>query len=111
MTLAQQSEKTQSAPVTVIDKIPEITKEIHELYLLDEIPLIIGVSWGKDSSTILQLIWNAIAALPPKKRSKKIHVITTDTLVENPIVSAWVRNSVQMLASAAKEKGMPIEPH
>ncbi|MBE9211904.1 DNA phosphorothioation system sulfurtransferase DndC [Plectonema cf. radiosum LEGE 06105] len=111
MTLAQQSEKSQSAPVTVIDKIPEITQEIQDLYLLDEIPWIIGVSWGKDSSTILQLIWNAIATLPPKKRSKKIHVITTDTLVENPIVSAWVKNSMQLLASAAKEKAMPIEPH
>lgn len=71
MTLAQQSEKSQPAPVTVIDKIPLITKEIQELYLLDAIPWIIGVSWGKDSSTILQLIWNAIAALPPKKRGKK----------------------------------------
>ncbi|MEO1376128.1 MAG: DNA phosphorothioation system sulfurtransferase DndC [Cyanobacteria bacterium J06635_10] len=112
MTIAQQSEpKSQSTPVTVIDKIPEITTEIQELYLLDEIPWIIGVSWGKDSSTILQLIWNAIATLPPKKRNKKIHVITTDTLVENPIVTTWVRNSMKLLASAAKEKGMPIEPH
>ncbi|MEM9926900.1 MAG: DNA phosphorothioation system sulfurtransferase DndC [Cyanobacteria bacterium P01_D01_bin.50] len=112
MTIAQQSEKkNQPAAVTVIDKIPEITREIQELYLLDEIPWIIGVSWGKDSSTVLQLIWNAIATLPPKKRNKKIHVITTDTLVENPIVTTWVRNSMQLLASAAKEKGMPIEPH
>lgn len=112
MTIAQQSDKkSQSAAVTVIDKIPDITKEIQELYLLDEIPWIIGVSWGKDSSTILQLVWNAIATLAPKKRTKKIHVITTDTLVENPIVTAWVRNSMELLASAAKEKAMPIEPH
>lgn len=33
MTIAQQSDKKiQAAPVTVIDKIPEITKEIQELY-------------------------------------------------------------------------------
>jgi DNA sulfur modification protein DndC len=71
-----------------IENIGFLTSEIQELYCQDEIPWIIGVSWGKDSSCILQLIWNAIAALPTEKRNKSIYVISTDTLVENPIVSA-----------------------
>jgi DNA sulfur modification protein DndC len=33
-------------------------------------------------------VWNAIAALPPEKRTKTIHVITTDTMVKNLVVSA-----------------------
>ncbi|ARV61688.1 sulfurtransferase DndC [Nostocales cyanobacterium HT-58-2] len=112
MAKAQQLENQgQQAPSTVIDNIPSLTTEIQELYCLDEIPWIIGVSWGKDSSAVLQLVWNAIATLPTKKRTKTIHVITTDTLVENPVVSAWVHKSLEQLKFAAKEQGMPIEPH
>ena len=95
----------------LVKDIKKLTEETQELYCQDEIPWIIGVSWGKDSTTILQLIWNAIAALPPEKRTKTIHVITTDTLVENPIVSTWVRKSLKQLKAAAQKQGMPIEPH
>jgi DNA sulfur modification protein DndC len=94
-----------------VEDIEKLTQEIQQLYCSDEIPWVIGVSWGKDSSCILQLIWNAIAALPKKKRAKKIYVITTDTLVENPIVSTWVRKSIDKLKASAREKMMPIEPY
>jgi DNA sulfur modification protein DndC len=70
----------------------------------------LGYSGGKDSTATLQLIWSAVAALPVGKRRKPIHVISTDTLVENPIVSAWVRNSIQVMRQAAREQGMPIQP-
>jgi len=95
----------------LVEDIKNLTQEIQELYCLDKIPWIIGYSGGKDSTAILQLIWNAIAALPPEKRHKTIHVITTDTLVENPIVSVWVRKSLKQLEIAAKEQKMPVEPH
>lgn len=115
MTAAQEKDNQFQAQRTVAelveDNIRKLTKEIQELYCLDEIPWIVGVSWGKDSSAVLQLIWKAIAALPPEKRTKTIHVITTDTLVENPIVSAWVRKSLEQLGVAAQEQGMPIKPH
>jgi len=95
----------------LVEDIQKLTQEIQELYCLDDIPWIVGYSGGKDSTAVLQLIWNAIAALPPKKRLKTIHVITTDTLVENPIVSGWVRKSLDQIKAAAQEQGMPIEPH
>ena len=60
------------------------SQEIQELYLADDVPWIVGYSGGKDSTAVLQLAWLAIADLPPEKRHKPIHVITTDTLVENP---------------------------
>lgn len=95
----------------LVDDIQVLTAEIQELYCADDIPWIIGVSWGKDSTSVLQLVWNAIAELPKKKRQKTIYVITTDTLVENPIVAAWVKKSMERLRKAAKEKEMPIEAH
>ena len=102
---------SQRTVAELVKDIETLTEEIQQLYCSDEVPWIVGVSWGKDSSAVLQLIWYAIAGLPPEKRTKPIHVITTDTLVENPIVSAWVSKSLKQLEVAAKEQGIPIEPH
>ncbi len=60
---------------------------------------------------MLQLIWGAIAGLEAKLRTKPIHVISTDTLVENPIVAAWVNKSLDTMQRAATKAGMPIKPH
>ncbi|MEG3895582.1 MULTISPECIES: DNA phosphorothioation system sulfurtransferase DndC [unclassified Microcoleus] len=95
----------------LVGEIAKISKEIKELYCLDDIPWVLGYSGGKDSTTVVQLIWYAIAELPPEKRTKKIYVITTDTLVENPIVSTWVRQSLKQMKSAAIEQQLPIEPY
>lgn len=114
MTIAQQPDsKTQEnrTVAELVDYIQVLTTEIQELYCLDAIPWVIGYSGGKDSTAILQLIWNAISELPPEKRTKTIHVITTDTGVENPYVSAWVRNSLKQMEIAAQEQKMPIIPH
>ncbi|MEQ9552155.1 MAG: DNA phosphorothioation system sulfurtransferase DndC [Coleofasciculus sp. G3-WIS-01] len=95
----------------LVEDIEQLTQEIQELYCLDEIPWCLGYSGGKDSSATLQLVWNAIAALPLEKRRKTIYVITTDTLVENPIVSAWVRKSLEQMRVTAQAQKLPIEPH
>ncbi|MUL38627.1 DNA phosphorothioation system sulfurtransferase DndC [Gloeocapsopsis dulcis] len=112
-TAQQQQDKSEQARTVadLVENIQILTTEIQELYCLDEIPWCIGYSGGKDSTAILQLIWNAIASLPPEKRTKTIHVITTDTLVENPIVAAWVSSSLKQMKQAAQEQGMPVEPH
>ncbi|WP_138505151.1 DNA phosphorothioation system sulfurtransferase DndC [Nostoc sp. PA-18-2419] len=112
-TAPQQEDKNQQVRTVaeLVDYIQALTTEIQELYCLDEIPWVVGYSGGKDSTATLQLIWNAIAGLPEEKRTKTIHVITTDTLVENPVVSVWVRNSLEQMKVAAKEQEMPIEPH
>jgi DNA sulfur modification protein DndC len=114
MTTTQQPENKNQPNRTVpelIEDIQALTTEIQELYCLDQIPWIIGVSWGKDSSTVLQLVWNAIYSLSLNKRTKTIYVITTDTGVENPIVAAWVRKSINNIRLAAQEQNMPIEAH
>lgn len=88
-----------------------VCEEIRELYQWDEIPWVVGYSGGKDSSAVLQLIWLAIKELPPEKRRKPIHVISTDTLVEQPVVAAWVSASHKKMQVAADEQGLPITPH
>ena len=91
--------------------IERLIKQTQELYLSDEIPWVLGYSGGKDSTAILQLIWTALSHLPPKKHIKPLYVISTDTLVENPIVSTWVRRSLESMAKSAIVQKLPIQPH
>ena len=85
--------------------------EVAALYLSDQIPWVIGYSGGKDSTAVLQLIWLALERLPPSKRHKPVHVINTDTLVENPVVVAWVTHSLRAMSESAAAKSLPIQPH
>jgi DNA sulfur modification protein DndC len=85
--------------------------EIRELYLADTTPWVVGYSGGKDSTATLQLVWLAVAGIEPAARTKPVHVISTDTLVENPIVAAWVAKSLETMRATAKQTGMPVEPH
>jgi DNA sulfur modification protein DndC len=91
--------------------IQAVGDEIRELYLSDAVPWVIGYSGGKDSSAVLQLVWLAIRELPAAQRRKPIHVITTDTLVEQPLVAAWVDTSQARMREAAPGQGLPITPH
>lgn len=97
--------------ITMEDRIETAIRNTQDLYLSDTLPWVVGYSGGKDSTATLQLIWKAIAALPVDKRSKPIHVISTDTLVENPVVAIWVTNSLIAMQKAATEQEMPIIPH
>lgn len=85
-------------------------EEIRELYLADQVPWIIGYSGGKDSTAVLQLIWNALEGIPEEQRKKTVYVITTDTMVENPVVSMWVERSHDSMRSTASTKNLPFEP-
>jgi DNA sulfur modification protein DndC len=91
--------------------VAELTTAILELYQADRIPWVVGYSGGKDSTATLQLVWLALSELAADKRSKPVHVISTDTLVENPVVSAWVNRSLEVMGEAAKRQALPIMPH
>lgn len=92
-------------------KVDQVMDEVAELYKADEVPWVIGYSGGKDSTATLQLVWMALASLSADELSKPVYVISTDTLVENPIVSSWVRRSLEKINVAAVEQRLPISSH
>lgn len=95
-----------------IDKvINALIRRTQDLYLSDDIPWVVGYSGGKDSTATLQIVWTAIAGLPPEKRNKTVHVISTDTLVENPIVALWVERSMRAMDKAIVRQSLPFETH
>lgn len=91
--------------------IAEVVAEAKALYKADRIPWVVGYSGGKDSTAVLQLVWAMLTALSPHERHKPVHVISTDTLVENPVVARWVSTSLERMSDAAEAQGLPIEPH
>lgn len=93
------------------DDIRTVIETIKELYLEDMIPWICGYSGGKDSTAVLQLVWYALLELPKEKLKKTVHVISTDTLVESPVVALWATESLNKMAIMADEQGLPIIPH
>lgn len=93
------------------DDIRSVIEIVKELYLEDMIPWICGYSGGKDSTAVVQLVWYALRELPREKRKKTVHVISTDTLVESPVVALWATESLQKMKKQAKDDGLPIIPH
>lgn len=91
--------------------VARLVQQIQSIYLADGIPWVVGYSGGKDSTATLQIVWMALTQLAPKQRTKTIHVITNDTLVENPVVASWVNRSLESIAEQAAAQGLPIEPH
>ena len=91
--------------------VESLAEEVRTLYESDGIPWVVGYSGGKDSTAALQLVWLALSELPAERRRKPVHVISTDTLVENPIVALWVSKSLDRMENAAREQGLPIMSH
>ncbi len=95
-------------------RIGYIENEIIDQYLNDENitrPWIIGFSGGKDSTVVLQLIWNALLKIDRNERTRDIHVICNDTLVENPIIEQYVNNVLYKIQTEATKQSLPIIVH
>ena len=91
--------------------VARLLEEIVALYKADATPWVVGYSGGKDSTATLQLIWMALSRVPATERVKPVYVISTDTLVENPIVAAWVGRSLDKMGEAAAAAGLPLTSH
>ena len=89
----------------------EIISEITKVYLHDNRPWLIGYSGGKDSTLLVSLVFQAIAQIPEKKRTKKTYIITSDTLVENPFVKEYMHKSSKNINIASNSQKLNIEAH
>ena len=87
----------------------DIHREIQEVYLENARPWVIGYSGGKDSTTALQLIWYALAELPPEERKYPVYVISSDTLVETPVIVSYITNTLDQIETRAREQKMPFQ--
>ncbi|MBI6115996.1 DNA phosphorothioation system sulfurtransferase DndC [Salegentibacter maritimus] len=96
-------------------KVEGIIDEIIDQYAYADTtqrPWIIGFSGGKDSTVLLTLVWIAlqrIRSLPnPFQLRRPIYVVCNDTLVENPIISAYVEKVLAKIEIEARNQDLPI---
>jgi len=87
-----------------------IVADIKTEYLSDtqRYPWIIGFSGGKDSTLVAQAVLEAILAVPPSARTREVHVVSNDTLVESPMVIAHMNRVQRQIEEASKNMGLPV---
>jgi DNA sulfur modification protein DndC len=88
--------------------LQEIYREIQQVYLNYSFPWVIGYSGGKDSTTALQLIWYAISMLPVESRTNPVYVISSDTLVETPVIVDYITETLNRINLQAQKETMPF---
>ena len=87
----------------------DIINEIMYVYKHDRRPWLIGYSGGKDSTLLVSVVFEAVRRLKKEERTKKIYVVTSDTMVENPIVGRYMHKSSEAINKSSKEEGLNIE--
>lgn len=94
--------------------IQNIIDEIIDQYLFaDETkrPWIIGFSGGKDSTVMLQLVWEALKQVKDLHGvvGRDIYVVCNDTMVENPVITEYVYRVLAKIEQSAVEQDLPIQ--
>lgn len=99
------STKQKAAPLQAL------YEEVRTLYLADKRPWVLGFSGGKDSTCALQIVWTALAGLPSEQRTKPVYVISSDTLVETPVIVNYIDATLARIEQSAIAKEMPFRTH
>jgi len=87
-----------------------LRSKIIRLYKQDQRPWVIGYSGGKDSTAVVQLIWDALLELrKTESLSKTVHILSSDTLVETPAVVDALRENLVKMEKAANQQKIPVE--
>ena len=94
-----------SSDLSVFEKVLE---DMEKVYLHDQRPWMIGYSGGKDSSLLTMLAFEMLQRIPEEKRWKPIYVVSSDTRLENPVVSLYMHASNRKIGRYAHENNLPV---
>lgn len=90
----------------------DATKEqIKYAYKKDNRPWVVGYSGGKDSTVVVQLIFDALSEMPVDELHKKVYIISSDTLVETPLIINSIDTTLRRVQDEALKRNLPIETH
>lgn len=98
-----------SNPQGIADRYEEVRRAITlEYRKRHSDPWIVAYSGGKDSTLLLQLVWETLLAIPAEERRRQVYVMANDTLVESPVVIRHLKKSMKAIAEAASDADLPI---
>lgn len=75
----------------------DIIQEMAIVYQHDKRPWMIGYSGGKDSTLLCCLVMEMLQRLPEEKVNKTVYIVSSDTMVENPIVGNYMHKMSKMI--------------
>jgi len=107
-------------PVTSIGEREE-TKQKHshiahskqllfENFVADHRPWVIAFSGGKDSTLLLQLVYELLLEIGPRYQ-KPVHIIASDTRVEPPNIELYLRKNLAQLREHARVSDLDLTVH
>ena len=92
-----------------VNTIEELIDEIKYVYQSDNRPWVIGYSGGEDSTTVVELVYKMLLTLPSWQRTKNVYIVSSDTLIENPLIKIYLSKMNEMLGLSAERDGLPIK--
>jgi DNA sulfur modification protein DndC len=91
------------------ERLASVRADMKEEYLQDhQMPWIVGFSGGKDSTIVLQLVFEMLLELPPSKRRRHVHVLSNDTLVESPVLQNFIDDTLDQVREAVEGLDLPM---
>lgn len=112
-----------SVPLQFLEKSPsslpfdkslleQSRRYLRALYVADQRPWVVAYSGGKDSTAVLQLVYELVLEQQQKgdKGQKPVFVISSDTRVESPNVASYVADSMSRIEIAAQQAGLSLYP-
>ncbi|QGY03252.1 DNA phosphorothioation system sulfurtransferase DndC [Methylobacterium mesophilicum SR1.6/6] len=89
--------------------LKKIRQEIAEEYAAPhQHPWVIGFSGGKDSTLVTHLVFEHLLNIPRSQRTRDVHIVANDTLVESPLVVNHLREVTSDIREAAEAFGLPV---
>ncbi len=91
------------------DKLKSVLADLRDEYVQPHsTPWIIGFSGGKDSTLLAQLVFEMLLALPPRLRTRRVHVVANDTLVESPVIASHLQSVLNRIAGSIDALRVPV---
>ncbi len=104
------NEKTAVETSNLSDYLSNSQNLLKENFLADKRPWVVAYSGGKDSTLVLQLVYEMLLSLP-QEQQKPVHIIASDTRVEAPNIEEYLQNSLIQLEQHARTSRLDLTVH
>ncbi|GIK21743.1 MAG: hypothetical protein BroJett005_11570 [Ignavibacteriota bacterium] len=90
--------------------LKDLESEILDQYFeKNQRPWILGFSGGKDSTMLLQVVWNTLKSVRQAPKERDIYVVCNNTLVENPKIIEYTEKVLDKIQEEASKQNLPFK--
>jgi len=90
------------------DTLLNNTKDnIRKIFFSDRRPWVIAFSGGKDSTLVLQLMYELLEGLE-QNQYKPVYILISDTKVEPPLIEDYIDKTLELIQNDIDKKKLPI---